>query len=82
MTTLHQWQVVFVNSIGVMEYLSHRLRRNGVPMARCISSKSNQEEREFDLEDFRLGRAPVLLGTDVVSLSFSPPLMVAISLVV
>lgn len=59
--------VVFVNRIKTLFHLQHFLKRAGIPSARPIHSDLTQEEREFDLEDFRLGKVPILLGTDVVA---------------
>jgi ATP-dependent RNA helicase RhlB len=58
--------MIFVNTKREAEFLRERLNANGFP-CRVISGDVEQKKRIRILEDFKSGRLPILIGTDVAS---------------
>lgn len=58
--------IVFLSSKARVDDVTRRLRHDGFP-ALSIHGDKSQEEREFVLAEFREGRAPVMLATDVAA---------------
>jgi ATP-dependent RNA helicase RhlB len=58
--------MIFVNTKREAEYLHDRLNANGYP-CRVISGDVEQKKRLRILEDFKTGKLPMLIATDVAS---------------
>ncbi|HTP66432.1 MAG TPA: DEAD/DEAH box helicase [Geobacteraceae bacterium] len=58
--------MVFVNTKREAEFLHERLNANDYP-CRVISGDVEQKKRLRILEDFKAGRLPIMIGTDVAS---------------
>jgi ATP-dependent RNA helicase RhlB len=58
--------MIFVNTKREAEFLYDRLNVNGFP-ARVISGDVEQRKRLRILEDFKSGKLPIMIGTDVAS---------------
>ncbi len=62
----HTRALIFTRTKHRAERLSKQLERKGVPSA-AIHGDRSQGQRQRALEDFRSGRSPVLVATDVVA---------------
>lgn len=58
--------LVFVETKRRTDELVRRMRRDGWP-AMCLHGDKSQPERDWVLSEFRAGRAPILVATDVAS---------------
>lgn len=58
--------LIFVETKKKSDDLVRRLRRDGWP-AMCIHGDKAQQERDWVLNEFRSGNAPILVATDVAS---------------
>jgi superfamily II DNA/RNA helicase len=58
--------IIFVETKRKVDELTRRLRRDGWP-AMCIHGDKQQQEREWVLGEFRTGKSPILIATDVAS---------------
>jgi len=58
--------MIFINTKREGEYLYDRLNANGFP-ARLISGDVDQKKRLRILEEFKTGKLPILIATDVAS---------------
>nr|XP_020451760.1 probable ATP-dependent RNA helicase DDX17 isoform X1 [Monopterus albus] len=65
--------IIFVETKKRCDDLTRRMRRDGWP-AMCIHGDKSQPERDWVLTEFRSGKAPILIATDVASrgLGMSP----------
>ncbi|XP_029446073.1 probable ATP-dependent RNA helicase DDX17 [Rhinatrema bivittatum] len=58
--------IIFVETKRRCDDLTRRMRRDGWP-AMCIHGDKSQPERDWVLTEFRTGKAPILIATDVAS---------------
>ncbi|XP_066301249.1 uncharacterized protein [Branchiostoma lanceolatum] len=58
--------IIFVETKRRVDDLTRRMRRDGWP-AMCIHGDKSQPERDWVLNQFRSGKAPILVATDVAS---------------
>jgi len=58
--------IVFAETKRKVDDLTRRMRREGWP-AMCIHGDKSQQERDWVLSEFRSGRAPILVATDVAA---------------
>jgi ATP-dependent RNA helicase DDX5/DBP2 len=58
--------IVFVETKRGCDQLTRSLQHNGFP-ARCIHGDKSQDERDWVLADFRNGKCPLLVATDVAA---------------
>ncbi|XP_018429441.1 PREDICTED: probable ATP-dependent RNA helicase DDX17 isoform X1 [Nanorana parkeri] len=58
--------IIFVETKRRCDDLTRRMRRDGWP-AMCIHGDKSQQERDWVLNEFRTGKAPILIATDVAS---------------
>jgi len=58
--------IVFVETKRKVDDITRVMRRNGWP-AMCIHGDKSQGERDWVLQEFRTGRAPILVATDVAA---------------
>ncbi|KAM9817748.1 putative ATP-dependent RNA helicase DDX17 isoform 2-T2 [Syngnathus typhle] len=58
--------IIFVETKKRCDDLTGRMRRDGWP-AMCIHGDKSQPERDWVLTEFRSGKAPILIATDVAS---------------
>jgi hypothetical protein len=58
--------LIFTDTKKGSDDLTHMLRRDGWP-ALAIHGDKSQQERDWVLNEFRAGRAPVMIATDVAS---------------
>ena len=58
--------LIFTETKRKADELSNDLRRNGVP-AMAIHGDKRQQERDHVLHEFKSGRSPVMVATDVAS---------------
>ncbi|XP_012681356.1 probable ATP-dependent RNA helicase DDX17 isoform X2 [Clupea harengus] len=58
--------IIFVETKKRCDDLTRRMRRDGWP-AMCIHGDKSQPERDWVLSEFRNGKAPILIATDVAS---------------
>ncbi|XP_045611450.1 probable ATP-dependent RNA helicase DDX5 isoform X1 [Procambarus clarkii] len=58
--------LVFAETKRKVDDLTRRMRREGWP-AMCIHGDKSQQERDWVLNEFRSGRAPILVATDVAA---------------
>ncbi|TNM97497.1 hypothetical protein fugu_015653 [Takifugu bimaculatus] len=58
--------IIFVETKKRCDDITRRMRRDGWP-AMCIHGDKSQPERDWVLAEFRSGKAPILIATDVAS---------------
>lgn len=58
--------IVFVETKRTADFITKALRMEGKP-ALCIHGDKRQEERKWVLNEFKIGRSPILIATDVAS---------------
>lgn len=58
--------LVFVETKRGCEDLTRRMRREGYP-ALCIHGDKAQAERDWVLHEFKSGKSPILVATDVAA---------------
>uniref|UniRef100_A0A224Z4J5 Pre mrna binding protein n=2 Tax=Rhipicephalinae TaxID=426437 RepID=A0A224Z4J5_9ACAR len=58
--------IVFAETKRKVDDLTRKMRRYGWP-AICIHGDKTQQERDWVLNEFRSGRAPILVATDVAA---------------
>ncbi|VDI39805.1 putative ATP-dependent RNA helicase DDX5 [Mytilus galloprovincialis] len=58
--------IVFTETKRRADELTRRMRREGWPVM-CIHGDKNQQERDWVLQEFRVGKTPILIATDVAS---------------
>jgi len=58
--------LIFTETKRKSDEITRRLRRDGWP-AMCIHGDKSQPERDWVLQEFRTGRSPILIATDVAS---------------
>ncbi|EEB10489.1 DEAD box ATP-dependent RNA helicase, putative [Pediculus humanus corporis] len=58
--------IVFIETKKRVEEITRKMRRDGWP-AESIHGDKNQSERDHVLQDFRNGRRPILVATDVAA---------------
>ncbi|XP_069022045.1 probable ATP-dependent RNA helicase DDX17 [Embiotoca jacksoni] len=58
--------IIFVETKKRCDDLTRRMRRDGWP-GMCIHGDKSQPERDWVLAEFRSGKAPILIATDVAS---------------
>ncbi|KAG5346688.1 DDX5 helicase, partial [Acromyrmex charruanus] len=58
--------IIFVETKRKVDDLTRNIRREGW-QAVCIHGDKNQQERDHVLQEFRSGRAPILVATDVAA---------------
>jgi ATP-dependent RNA helicase DDX5/DBP2 len=58
--------LIFANSKRQADALTLFLRKDGWP-ARCIHGDKSQQERDWVLTEFKAGKAPLMIATDVAS---------------
>ncbi|XP_014671389.1 PREDICTED: probable ATP-dependent RNA helicase DDX5 isoform X1 [Priapulus caudatus] len=66
MGTKENKTLVFVETKRRVDELTRQMRRDGWP-AMCIHGDKAQQERDWVLNEFRMGRAPILVATDVAA---------------
>jgi len=64
--------IIFLETKRKTDEITRRLRRDGWP-AMCIHGDKSQPEREWVLKEFRSGKAPILIATDVASRGLDIP---------
>jgi len=64
--------IVFFETKRKTDDVTRKLRKDGWP-AMCIHGDKSQSEREWVLKEFRSGKAPILLATDVASRGLDIP---------
>lgn len=64
--------LIFCETKRKTDDLTRRLRRDGWP-AMCIHGDKSQPEREWVLKEFRTGKSPILIATDVASRGLDIP---------
>lgn len=64
--------IIFCETKRKTDEITRRLRRDGWP-AMCIHGDKSQPEREWVLKEFRSGKSPILLATDVASRGLDIP---------
>lgn len=58
--------IIFVETKRRCDEITRRMRRDGWP-AMGIHGDKSQQERDWVLNEFRYGKAPILIATDVAS---------------
>ncbi|XP_005098512.1 ATP-dependent RNA helicase dbp2 [Aplysia californica] len=58
--------IIFVETKRKADDISRRMKRDGWPVI-CIHGDKSQQERDWALNEFRSGKTPILLATDVAS---------------
>ncbi|XP_011311038.1 probable ATP-dependent RNA helicase DDX17 [Fopius arisanus] len=58
--------IVFIETKRRVEEITRKMKRDGWP-AVCIHGDKTQQERDWVLQDFRSGKAPILVATDVAA---------------
>jgi len=58
--------IIFVETKKKVDEITRTMRKNGWP-AMCIHGDKSQGERDWVLQEFRSGRAPILVATDVAA---------------
>ncbi|XP_067128367.1 probable ATP-dependent RNA helicase DDX5 isoform X2 [Centruroides vittatus] len=58
--------IIFAETKRRVDDLTRRMRRDGWP-AMCIHGDKSQPERDWVLNEFRTGRSPILVATDVAA---------------
>merc|ERR1712106_403286 len=61
-----QKTMIFIETKRKVNDTTSTLRRNGWP-AKCIHGDKSQQERDWALKEFRTGRTPILVATDVAA---------------
>jgi len=64
--------IIFLETKRATDDITRKLRRDGWP-AMCIHGDKSQPEREWVLKEFRSGKAPILIATDVASRGLDIP---------
>ncbi len=64
--------VIFCASVKHAEEITERFRDSGIE-AKCISGKTNSNERKQILEDYEAGRVPVLCACDLLNEGWDSP---------
>lgn len=64
--------IIFCETKRKTDDITRKLRKDGWP-AMCIHGDKSQPEREWVLKEFRSGKAPILLATDVASRGLDIP---------
>merc|ERR1711962_1253897 len=64
--------IIFLETKRKTDEITRKLRRDGWP-AMCIHGDKSQPEREWVLKEFRSGKAPILIATDVASRGLDIP---------
>jgi superfamily II DNA/RNA helicase len=64
--------IIFFETKRKTDDITRKLRKDGWP-AMCIHGDKSQPEREWVLKEFRCGKAPILLATDVASRGLDIP---------
>jgi superfamily II DNA/RNA helicase len=64
--------IIFFETKRKTDDITRKLRKDGWP-AMCIHGDKSQPEREWVLKEFRSGKAPILLATDVASRGLDIP---------
>merc|ERR1712072_579924 len=64
--------IIFFETKRKTDDITRKLRKDGWP-AMCIHGDKSQPEREWVLKEFRSGKAPILLATDVASRGIDIP---------
>ena len=66
--TMHllQQTIVFAETKRKVDDITRRMRRDGWP-AMCIHGDKAQQERDWVLHEFRSGKSPILVATDVAA---------------
>merc|ERR1719495_853233 len=70
--TIYCRLLMFVRTKRKTDDITRKLRKDGWP-AMCIHGDKAQPEREWVLKEFRSGKAPILLATDVASRGLDIP---------
>ncbi|CAK9833470.1 Probable ATP-dependent RNA helicase DDX17 [Anthophora retusa] len=58
--------IVFIETKRRVDEITRKMKRDGWP-AVCIHGDKTQQERDWVLQDFRSGKAPILVATDVAA---------------
>ncbi|XP_050032619.1 probable ATP-dependent RNA helicase DDX5 [Dermacentor andersoni] len=58
--------LIFAETKKKVDELTRRMRRSGLPSI-CIHGDKSQSERDWVLNEFRSGRSPILVATDVAA---------------
>jgi len=58
--------IIFVETKRKVDEITKKMRRDGWP-AMCIHGDKEQRERDWVLQEFRSGKAPILVATDVAA---------------
>merc|ERR1719244_665458 len=61
-----QKTMIFIETKRKVDETTSTLRRNGWP-AKCIHGDKSQQERDWVLKEFRTGRTPIMVATDVAA---------------
>ncbi|KAF5277476.1 hypothetical protein FQR65_LT03813 [Abscondita terminalis] len=58
--------IIFIETKRRVDEITRKMKRDGWP-AVCIHGDKSQQERDWVLQDFRSGKAPILVATDVAA---------------
>ncbi|CAH1110309.1 unnamed protein product [Psylliodes chrysocephalus] len=58
--------IIFIETKKKVDDITRKMKRDGWP-AVCIHGDKSQQERDWVLQDFRTGKAPILVATDVAA---------------
>ncbi|KAG8325869.1 putative ATP-dependent RNA helicase ddx17 [Homalodisca vitripennis] len=58
--------IIFIETKRRVDEVTRKIRREGF-QASCIHGDKSQPERDLVLQDFRSGRSPILVATDVAA---------------
>nr|CAI5840697.1 unnamed protein product [Callosobruchus analis] len=58
--------IIFIETKKKVDEITRKMKRDGWP-AVCIHGDKSQQERDWVLQDFRTGKAPILVATDVAA---------------
>ncbi|CAG9853654.1 unnamed protein product [Phyllotreta striolata] len=58
--------IIFIETKKKVDDITRKMKRDGWP-AVCIHGDKTQQERDWVLQDFRTGKAPILVATDVAA---------------
>ncbi|XP_044259020.1 ATP-dependent RNA helicase dbp2-like isoform X1 [Tribolium madens] len=58
--------IIFIETKKRVDEITRKMKRDGWP-AVCIHGDKSQQERDWVLQDFRTGKAPILVATDVAA---------------
>ncbi|XP_018326302.1 ATP-dependent RNA helicase dbp2 isoform X2 [Agrilus planipennis] len=58
--------IIFIETKRKVDEITRKMKRDGWP-AVCIHGDKSQQERDWVLQDFRSGKAPILVATDVAA---------------